>query len=267
MKHWTFPIVLSLLLHALILSWAALCFYLPEEPKQRQIAVKLVRMPALTAHAEAGKIEEYSGPAPAFEESKTRQAFKAEGNEKKIDNNNTKKDITAKAKNTSKTLKKEQKEVKKLEDTVKPKTSEPENTKPATQPKGELSTDSAQKGTASSEQVVTPHGYANGTPSPAPSPTNNNSPVLQGGARLYAQSDVVKQVKPVYPLASRRRGEEGTVLLEVRVDPSGTVEEVRIVKGSGYPLLDQAAARALKEWRFRKGSGPVFLVPVQFQLQ
>jgi protein TonB len=266
-KRWTLPIALSLLLHVLVFSWAALCFCLPEEPKQRQIAVKLVRMPALTAHAEAGKIEEHIGPAPAFEESKTGQAFKAEEDEKEISNNNAKKDTTAKAKNTSKTLGKNQKEVKKLENAVKPKTSEPENTKPATQPKGESRTDSAQEGTASSKQAVVPQEDANGTPSPAPSSINNNSPTLQGGARLYAQSDVVKQVKPVYPLASRRRGEEGTVLFEVKVNPSGAVEEVRIVESSGYPLLDQAAARALKEWRFRECSGPIFLVPVQFQLQ
>lgn len=267
MKRWSFPIALSLLLHALILFWAALCFYPSEEPRQSQIAVRLVRMPALTAHAEAGKIEEYPGPAPAFEESKTRQAFKAEGNEKEIDNNNTKKDTTAKAKNTSKTLKKEQKEVKKLEDTAKPKALELKDTKPAPQSKGEPRIDSVQEGTASSKKAIAQQGDANDVPSSVPSPTNNNSPTLQGGARLYAQSDVVKQVKPIYPLASRRRGEEGTVLLEVRVDPSGTVEEVRIVEGSGYPLLDQAAERALKKWRFRGGSGPIFLVPVQFQLQ
>jgi len=266
-KRWTFPIALSLFLHALILSWAALCFYLPEEPKQRQIAVRLVRMPALTAHAEAGKIEEYPGPAPAFEESKTEQAFKAAKNEKEINNNNAKKDTTTKAKNTSKTLGKNQKEVKKLEDTEKPKALEPKDTKPAPRSKGEPRIDSAQEGTASSEKAIAKQGNANDVPSSAPSPTNNNSPTLQGGARFYAQSDVVKQVKPIYPLTSRRRGEEGTVLLEVRADPSGTVEEVHIVEGSGYPLLDQAAERALKEWRFREGSGAIFLVPVQFKLQ
>ncbi|HPU77861.1 MAG TPA: energy transducer TonB [Thermosynergistes sp.] len=267
MKRWTFPIALSLFLHALILSWAALCFYLPEEPKQRQIAVRLVRMPALTAHAEAVKIEEYPGPAPAFEESKTEQAFKAAKNEKEINNNNAKKDTTTKAKNTSKTLGKNQKEVKKLEDTEKPKALEPKDTKPAPRSKGEPRIDSAQEGTASSEKAIAKQGNANDVPSSAPSPTNNNSPTLQGGARFYAQSDVVKQVKPIYPLTSRRRGEEGTVLLEVRADPSGTVEEVHIVEGSGYPLLDQAAERALKEWRFREGSGAIFLVPVQFKLQ
>jgi len=266
-KRWTFPIALSLFLHALILSWAALCFYLPEEPKQRQIAVRLVRMPALTAHAEAVKIEEYPGPAPAFEESKTEQAFKAAKNEKEINNNNAKKDTTTKAKNTSKTLGKNQKEVKKLEDTEKPKALEPKDTKPAPRSKGEPRIDSAQEGTASSEKAIAKQGNANDVPSSAPSPTNNNSPTLQGGARFYAQSDVVKQVKPIYPLTSRRRGEEGTVLLEVRADPSGTVEEVHIVEGSGYPLLDQAAERALKEWRFREGSGAIFLVPVQFKLQ
>lgn len=57
--------------------------------------------------------------------------------------------------------------------------------------------------------------------------------------------------KPVYPLLSRRQGEEGTVLLHVLVTADGTAETVRIKQSSGYPLLDESALTTVKQWRFR----------------
>jgi periplasmic protein TonB len=41
-----------------------------------------------------------------------------------------------------------------------------------------------------------------------------------------------------YPLAARRRSEQGVVLLAFSVDRNGHVTARRIVKGSGYPALD-----------------------------
>ena len=228
MKRWTFPIALSLFLHALILSWAALCFYLPEEPKQRQIAVRLVRMPALTAHAEAGKIEEYPGPAPAFEESKTGQVFKAEENEKEISNNNAKKDTTAKAKNTPKTLGKNQKEIKnlKIQETKNFGTQRYKACSPIKK--------RASHRLRTVKELLVGESHcatrdANDTPSSVPSRRTITAHTTRERGSTHKRCR--KTGKTYIPLASRRRGEEGTVLLEVRVDPSGTVEEVRIVEG------------------------------------
>jgi len=79
--------------------------------------------------------------------------------------------------------------------------------------------------------------------------------------------------KPRYPRAARRRGQEGTVLLLVEVLASGRVGEVVIEKSSGHELLDNAAAGAVRGWRFepaKKGGVPVnarVRIPVEFNLK
>ncbi|MBA7581872.1 hypothetical protein ES708_23785 [subsurface metagenome] len=60
----------------------------------------------------------------------------------------------------------------------------------------------------------------------------------------------LEAIEPVYPLGARRRGEEGTVLLEIRVDRRGRVLEVEVIESSGYPLLDRSAEKALERTRF-----------------
>lgn len=78
---------------------------------------------------------------------------------------------------------------------------------------------------------------------------------------------------PVYPAASRRLGEEGKVVLRVRVDPSGQAEAIDISASSGFPRLDAAARAAVAQWRFvpaRRGDEPIpawVLVPIVFNLE
>lgn len=72
--------------------------------------------------------------------------------------------------------------------------------------------------------------------------------------------DTTRNRRPNYPDASRRRGEEGVVRVELLVDPTGRVAEVRILESSGFSALDAAALQSLREWRFRpaqRGSLPV----------
>jgi len=81
----------------------------------------------------------------------------------------------------------------------------------------------------------------------------------------------VKTVAPVYPPAARKRGQEGTVYLRARVTTAGRVERVTVAKGVA-PDLDEAAARALRQWTFepaRKDGKPVaaeIMIPVKFRL-
>ncbi|KAA5604457.1 energy transducer TonB [Roseospira marina] len=56
---------------------------------------------------------------------------------------------------------------------------------------------------------------------------------------------------PTYPQQARRLGQEGTVVLSVRVLPDGAADQVTITRSSGYGLLDRAAARTVEGWRFR----------------
>lgn len=50
----------------------------------------------------------------------------------------------------------------------------------------------------------------------------------------------------VYPLAARRQGLRGTVELDVSLDPSGRVRDVRVARSSSYGILDDAAVDALR---------------------
>jgi periplasmic protein TonB len=57
--------------------------------------------------------------------------------------------------------------------------------------------------------------------------------------------------QPPYPPASRRAGEEGSVVIAVTVGPDGRVISADIAASSGYPRLDAAAiAQARSRWRF-----------------
>ena len=82
-----------------------------------------------------------------------------------------------------------------------------------------------------------------------------------------------KNPSPEYPLIARRRGFQGTVVLEVLVDRNGRVGDLRIFKSSGYKVLDSAAEESVREWIFKpaiKGNEKVEMwvrIPVCFQLK
>lgn len=77
---------------------------------------------------------------------------------------------------------------------------------------------------------------------------------------------------PRYPYLSRRRGQEGRVVLLVHVTAGGDAAAVRLRQSSGYRLLDEAAVEAIKKWRFipaTRAGTPVagsVDVPVSFKL-
>lgn len=77
---------------------------------------------------------------------------------------------------------------------------------------------------------------------------------------------------PKYPRIARRRGLQGVVLLDVQVNSTGCVEEVRLSRSSSHGVLDKAALKAVRSWRFNVGTvGGVptsmwVKVPVRFML-
>ncbi|ALG69278.2 energy transducer TonB [Beggiatoa leptomitoformis] len=78
---------------------------------------------------------------------------------------------------------------------------------------------------------------------------------------------------PVYPLLSKRRGEQGKVRLRVNVNAEGRAEKLEVAISSGYEQLDQAALVTVKQWRFvpaKRGTEAVsawVIVPINFQLE
>lgn len=111
-------------------------------------------------------------------------------------------------------------------------------------------------------------------PQPAPraveAPPAPPAPPAIVAARFDA--DYLQNPAPMYPAASRRRGEEGKVVLRVRVSAQGTSLAVEIKQSSGFARLDEAARAAVEKWRFvpaRQGSEAVeatVLVPLNFTL-
>jgi protein TonB len=78
---------------------------------------------------------------------------------------------------------------------------------------------------------------------------------------------------PEYPATARRRGYEGTVVMEVFVDREGRVQDLRLYQSSGHEVLDRAAMQAVKGWLFepaRRGKDKIEMwvkVPLNFRLE
>ena len=81
------------------------------------------------------------------------------------------------------------------------------------------------------------------------------------------------QVRPSYPSSARRLGVQGTTMLRVHVLDDGRVGDVDVEQSAGHRDLDQAAADAVRRWRFepaRRGDDAVAMwvrVPVEFRLK
>lgn len=59
-----------------------------------------------------------------------------------------------------------------------------------------------------------------------------------------------RTIKPLYPYTARRQGREGGVELEVLISEKGRVTELRVVKPSGTPELDESAKQAVMKATF-----------------
>ncbi|QUT05980.1 energy transducer TonB [Sphingobium phenoxybenzoativorans] len=65
---------------------------------------------------------------------------------------------------------------------------------------------------------------------------------------------------PRYPIESRRKHEQGTVVLSLTLGVDGRVASVAITQSSGSPRLDDAARDAVRTWRWEptiRGGQPV----------
>jgi protein TonB len=88
-------------------------------------------------------------------------------------------------------------------------------------------------------------------PADTPMPPSENAIAATPAESAPAQDlKTANRVEPIYPSASRRAGEQGTVRLKVLVDANGRPHDVNVVKGSGFARLDDAAVEAVRKWRF-----------------
>ncbi len=113
----------------------------------------------------------------------------------------------------------------------------------------------AAAGAAATSGTVRPLAVEDAVPSPGPSVA----------ARL-TEIQLRVQRALVYPPVARKRGVEGEAVVAFRVANQGAAEAVELARSSGYPVLDRAATRAVRD------AGPLpwvygrLEIPVRFEL-
>lgn len=86
----------------------------------------------------------------------------------------------------------------------------------------------------------------NVAPPPAPPPPQPK--IARVGFQGIREPKKIVNVVPEYPEIARLSRKEGTVILEAVLDVTGRVQSVRVLKSE--TLLDDAAIRAVKQWRY-----------------
>ncbi len=62
---------------------------------------------------------------------------------------------------------------------------------------------------------------------------------------------VMKRSTPRYPKLARKKGYEGRVMVELTISSTGKVIQANLKRSSGYSVLDKAALKAARKWRFK----------------
>ena len=120
--------------------------------------------------------------------------------------------------------------------------------------------------------VAEPQPQISVLPEPPPGATTDVVEEITLGAALL-RANYLRNPKPLYPAASRRLKEQGTVLLRVFVTAAGQPTQVTLKETSGYERLDHAAQQAVTGWKFvpatrdDKAIDAWVIVPIKFSLR
>jgi protein TonB len=111
---------------------------------------------------------------------------------------------------------------------------------------GPASVDGSSPAGPPTESIAAPPAAATTAPEKTELAGANEAVILSSKG---AERRLIHRVEPSYPPEVRSRGVEGTVVLKMSVNESGTVEEVRLVEGN--PALAEPAISAVKQWRYK----------------
>ncbi len=89
-------------------------------------------------------------------------------------------------------------------------------------------------------------------PAAAPSPTPSVAPPAPPSTVHVSDltARMIAGTPPRYPIDSRRKREQGTVLLALTLGVDGRVANISVSRSSGFDRLDQAALSAVRKWRW-----------------
>lgn len=95
------------------------------------------------------------------------------------------------------------------------------------------------------EEQIIPDDFIIGIPDDIPPPPEDDRPVIVGGD---VQAPVrLTQLNPIYPEAARKARIEGNVILQLTIDKSGNVIDVKVLRGLPMGLTEVAVEEAKKQ--------------------
>ena len=95
---------------------------------------------------------------------------------------------------------------------------------------------------------------AGGPPQPRPP-----APAARDGGPVEP-AVVIEKIDPPYPEIAVRAQVEGSVVLDIGIDETGRVTDVQVTRGLPFGL-SEAAANAVRQWRYRPARGPDGPIP------
>jgi protein TonB len=102
-----------------------------------------------------------------------------------------------------------------------------------------------------------------------PAPAQPTQQATSAAPQTLSMAQVTWSVKPVlvYPRRAQRAGQHGTTHLRAYVDASGVPQQITVERSSGYPVLDEAAVKAMRDARANTGGRAFFVTcPFDFTL-
>jgi protein TonB len=109
---------------------------------------------------------------------------------------------------------------------------------------------------------------------PASVPSSRGMNTVRQGAEQHLRASILRLVATRfrYPVLARRKGMQGIVRLQVRIETDGRISRLQVRQTSGYPVLDQAALQSLQlasvpdaaQWM--NGQAIDIIIPVEYRL-
>ena len=99
--------------------------------------------------------------------------------------------------------------------------------------------------------IVTPPPITTAPPPQKPSPTVVAAPPSAPTAVDNLVERRIEGDPPRYPFESRKKKEQGTVVLRVLIGTDGRIAQIAIAQSSSFDRLDQAAFQAVTRWRWQ----------------
>jgi TonB family protein len=89
-------------------------------------------------------------------------------------------------------------------------------------------------------------------------------PINQAGGPLTL--NMIHYVAPIYPPVAARAREHGSIVMALLVNAQGNVEQIKILRSTGWSRLDKAAVSAVRQWKFASDKSVARSEPVWGQV-